>query len=256
MASRNIEPLSKTAMEKNWRRILCSKWFLFGIASLILIFGIVFTHDFLAVNDPVGAGILVVEGWIPAPALAESAKFFNSRHYSHLVVVGGPVQANGTVSDHALTYADLAASRLEKLGFDSNKLVKISVPDEPTGLRTLSSAAEVKRWLDSSGTVACCVDVFTIGVHARKTWVFFRSALGDYYRVGIISGSEVSYDRASSWFLSTRGIWIFVRSLVGYGYSKVWVLFHGNSHPRITSGPQVAEAHFPAWGCSQVVFQY
>jgi hypothetical protein len=238
--------LTKAGMEKDWRRVLRSKYFLFGITSVILIFGIVFTHDFLAVNHPVGKGILVVEGWIPPYTLAESVTFFNSRHYSHLVVVGGPVGANGSASGHQLTYADLAASRLEKLGFDSSKLVKISVPAEPAGLRTLTSATEVRRWLDSSRTVECCVDVFTVGVHARKTWVLFRSALGDYYRVGVISGPEAPYDRDRFWFLSPRGIWIFVRSLVGYGYSKFWVLFHGNSNPRIPSAPRDTEARFAA----------
>src|SRR5437660_9706937 len=85
-------------MEKNGRRVLRSNWFLFGMACVILVFGTVFTHDFLAVNHPVGKGVLVVEGWIPACALAESANFFNSRHYSHLVVVGGPVEVNGSAS--------------------------------------------------------------------------------------------------------------------------------------------------------------
>ena len=236
-------------MQKNWHQVLRSNWFLCGMSSVIVIFAIVITHDFLAVNHPVGEGVLVVEGWIPASTLAESANLFNSRHYSHLVVVGGPVQAKGNASEHPFTYADLAASRLEELGFDSKKLVKISVPSEPAGLRTLSSATAVKRWLDSSGTVACCVDVFTVGVHARKTWVFFRSALGDYYRVGIISGSEVSYDRNQFWFLSPRGIWIFVRSLVGYGYSKVWTLIHRDSNPQLPSGVQNAEAALAAWCC-------
>ena len=247
--------MTKAGMEKNGRRVLRSNWFLFGMACVILVFGTVFTHDFLAVNHPVGKGVLVVEGWIPACALAESANFFNSRHYSHLVVVGGPVEVNGSASDHPLTYADLAAARLKELGFDSKKLVKISVPAEPAGLRTLTSATEVKRWLDSSGIAACCVDVFTVGVHARKTWVFFQSALGDYYRVGIISGSEVPYDRNRLWFLSSRGIWIFVRSLAGYGYSKLWVLFHGSSNPRIPSGARDAEARFGAWGCTVGVFR-
>ena len=214
---------------EDWRRSSSSKWVLFGIISAVLIFVVMFIHDFLAVNNPVGEGILVVEAWIPAQTLAESANVFNSRHYNDLVVVGGPIQGMGSNSNHPTTYDDLAAKRLQKLGFDTKKLVKISVPGVSAG-RTLASATAVKRWLSSSGISVCCVEVFTKGVHARKSWILFRRALGDGYRVGIIAGSDESYDRRF-WFFSTRGIRIVVRNLAGYMYSTLWILFNGKISP-------------------------
>jgi hypothetical protein len=187
-------------------------------------------HDFLAVNNPVGEGILVVEAWIPPQTLTESVNVFNSGRYSYLVVVGGPIQGSSSGSSAPTTYDDLAAKRLEKLGFDTKNLVKISVPGVSAG-RTLASATAVKRWLGSSGTPVCCVDVFTVGVHARKSWVLFQHALGKRYRVGIIAGPVVSYNRRF-WFFSTRGIWLVVRNLAGYVYSKFWILFNGCLNPR------------------------
>jgi hypothetical protein len=135
----------------------------------------------------------------------------------------------GSNSNHPTTYDDLAAKRLQKLGFDTKKLVKISVPGVSAG-RTLASATAVKRWLSSSGISVCCVEVFTKGVHARKSWILFRRALGDGYRVGIIAGSDESYDRRF-WFFSTRGIRIVVRNLAGYVYSTLWILFNGKISP-------------------------
>jgi hypothetical protein len=196
--------------------------------SLLLV--VISVHDFLAVNNPVGEGTLVVEAWIPAQALTESANVFNSGRYSYLVVVGGPIQGSGSDFTDSTTYPDLAAKRLEKLGFDSKKIVKISVPGVSTG-HTLASATAVKRWLANSGTSVCCVDVFTVGVHARRSWILFRHALGDRYRVGIISGRDVSYD-PRFWFFSRRGIWKVVRNLAGYVFYRLWILFDAEIAPR------------------------
>ncbi|PYV17748.1 MAG: hypothetical protein DMG21_07260, partial [Acidobacteria bacterium] len=176
-----------------------------------LIGGTELAHNFLTVTHPVGEGVLVVEAWISAPAMAEAATVFSSGHYRYLVLVGGPVQEGRSSSTHPGTYTDRAAEGLVKLGFDDKKLIRVSVPAEPTGLRTLASADAVKLWLDRLAPPVCCLDVFTVGVHARKSWVLFGHELGNRYRVGIIAGAEGPYDQSNFWFFSTRGIWIFVR---------------------------------------------
>ena len=157
----------------------------------------------------------------------ESEKIFNSQHYSCFVLVGGPLQGADKASHYPATYGDLATQRLENLGYDTKKIVKISVPVEPTGRRTLTGAREVERWLDSSETKVCCVDVFTVGMHARKSWVFFRQTLGDRYQVGIISGTEGRHDRVRFWFFSKTALCTFFRNLAGYAYSELWGLFEG-----------------------------
>jgi hypothetical protein len=229
---------------RNWRRSLAPKrvplWVTLGI-GLALIFFLLSIHKFLAVSNPVGEGVLVVEAWVPAKTLEESPIVFNSGRYRYLVIVGGPVQGSGSESNDPTTWADLAASRLERLGFDTKKLVQINVPAVSPG-RTLAGATAVKRWLGSSRISVCCVDVFTEGAHARKSWILSRYALGDRYRVGIIAGSPDSYD-PKFWLVSRRGIWVVVRNLAGYMYSKFWILFHGEVSPSQTSSFP-AEADF------------
>jgi len=180
-----------------------------------------FIYEFLAVTRPLGEGILVLDAWIPAPTLAESIGVFNSGRYRYLVVLGGPTEETASRSRSHAADTDLAAGTLEKLGLDTKKLVKISVPDNSSG-RTLRRATAVRNWLESSGASACCVDVFTVGVHARKSWILFRHALGSKYRVGIIAGPEFRYP-PRFWFISRTGIWIVSRNLAGYFYSKLWV---------------------------------
>jgi hypothetical protein len=216
----------------NWRWSLASKWVPLWVTlgiGVVLIFFLISIHGFLAVSNPVGEGILVVEAWIPAKTLEESAIVFNSGRYRYLVIIGGPMQGSASKSNGPTTWADLAVSRLEKLGFDTKKVVQINVPAVSSG-RTLAGATAVKRWLSSSRISVCCVDVFTVGAHARKSWILSRYALGDGYRVGIIAGSPDSYD-PRFWLASRRGIWVVVRNLAGYMYSKFWIQFHGKLSP-------------------------
>jgi hypothetical protein len=198
-------------------------WVIVGM-SASLIFFMTSVYGFLAVNHPEGEGILVVEGWIPAETLAESVHVFNSGSYQYLVVVGGPIQGTGSVFGRPTTYADLAASRLEQHGFDTKKLIKINVP-AVSSERTLTGAAYVKRWIERSGTNVCCVDVFTTGVHARRSWTLSQYALGNSYRVGIIAGPEARFD-PKYWFVSRSGSWLVVRNLAGCVYYKVWIFCH------------------------------
>ncbi len=196
-------------------------WMTAGICAVFLVFLVTSLYGFLAVNHPLGKGVLVVEGWIPAETLAEAVQVFNAGSYKYLIVVGGPIQGNGSVSGNPTTYADLAASRLEQLGFDAGKLIKINVPPV-TSERTLTGAADVKLWLERSGTDVYCVDIFTTGVHARRSWILSRFAFGDSYRVGIIAGTEARFD-PKYWFFSRTGTWLVVRNLAGYVYYKLWI---------------------------------
>ncbi len=222
-----MDQLAELGIGKNRYGHLLSRkpllWVTAGICAL-LIFFVTSIYGFLAVNHPLGEGILVVEGWIPAKTLAESVHVFNSGGYQYLVVVGGPIQETGSVSGHSTTYADLAASRLEQLGFDTKKLIKVNVPPVSSE-RTLTGAAYVKRWLERSGTSVCCVDILTTGVHARKSWILSRCALGDSYRVGIIAGPEARFD-PKYWFVSRTGAWLVVRNLAGCVYYKFWMLYY------------------------------
>jgi hypothetical protein len=219
-----------------------------GVAGGILTCFVLFLPEFLTVSKPVGRGILAVEAWIPARTLDESVSVFNNGHYRYLVVVGGPIKGLSGQSGRPKTYDALAATRLEKLGFNSKKMIRIRVPAESLGDRTFATALAVKRWMTTLRNPVCCVDDFTEGVHSRKSWIIFRYAMGDRYRVGIIAGVPASYS-PKNWFLTSRGIYIVMRNLVGYLYSKSWILYDNETSPQLASlgrGPgQTAGAAAP-----------
>ena len=179
-------------------------------------------YRFLAVNEPTGRGVLVVEGWIPTSTLGASLAAFSRGDYQYLVVVGGPTDDPDQVP--GATYADLAAKRIEGLGVDPKKLIKINVPPVRSE-RTLTGMVYVKRWLQSSQLVVCCVDVFTTGAHARRSWMLARHALGNGFRVGIISAPESRFD-SRHWWTSRLATWLVLRNLLGCIYYKIWIFFH------------------------------
>jgi hypothetical protein len=186
-----------------------------GIAVLVGVVAFILTvHRFLAVNRPTGQGILVVEAWVPRESLREAARIFQSGSYRYLVVVGSQVSN----SDNSLNYADLAADNLEKLGSDKNKVIRIALPYVSAN-RTFATAEAFKQWVPSSAPRTCCIDVYTVGVHARKSWITFRAVLGNAYQVGVIAGPETSYN-PKYWLMSRRGLWLVARNLSGYLYTR------------------------------------
>jgi uncharacterized SAM-binding protein YcdF (DUF218 family) len=213
------QPGIRPARKCRYQKPACALLLVAALSSLATTIALV--HGFLAVNHPNGQGILIVEAWIPAQAVRESARVFDRGSYQYLVVVGGPTGEANTKTPNTPTYADRAFNDLVRLGFDMSKVVKISVPSQKSR-RTFANAKAVRDWLRQSDSSIRDVDVFTLGAHARKSWILFQHALGTDYRVGIVAGSEISYNPAR-WLLSQRGSWVVARNLAGYLYTKLWV---------------------------------
>lgn len=199
---------------------------LFACVGLILfVLAIVFVltiHDFLSITQRVPADILVVEGWgYDSPALAEAADEFKRGGYKVLLTVGGPAMVGGENSEQ-VSYAVLAANRLQALGVGTESMIALSVPDVAYH-HTYSSALIVREWLKKSETSIKGINVFTIGPHARKSLVLFTRALGSAYPVGVIAGTDHDYD-PKRWWMSRRGIYVMARKVVGYLYAVTWPL--------------------------------
>jgi hypothetical protein len=192
---------------------------------LALVAGLTFIltiNDFLAINRRVEADILVVEGWVyDHPAIAEAAEEFKKGPYRLLITVGGPVAGVGGTPERTSTAA-LAASQLQELGVEQRLIVALPVP-EVSQHRTYASALRVKGWLQNSRFRSKGINVFTIGPHARKSLVLFTRAFGTACAVGVIAGTDEDYD-ANRWWMSTRGIYVISRKLLGYLYAVTWPL--------------------------------
>lgn len=179
-------------------------------------------HDFLAINDPVRANVLVVEGWAwESPAMQEAAEEFNRGGYDVMITVGALPNARESESMHENSAAH-AAEQLMKFGVDDRAIEVLAVHNVDRH-RTYASALAVKRWLANSKIDAVGINVFTLGAHARKSLVLFKRAFGGRVPVGVIAGTEDGYN-PERWWLSIRGIYTVLRKTIGYLYAEWWPL--------------------------------
>lgn len=201
------------------------RWALRGWGVAVLAAAVVFVstiHDFLAINKPVRANVLVVEGWVwHSPAMQEAAAEFRRGGYDIVVTVGvlSGWQDGGPMHENS---AARAAQQLKKLGVDDNAIEVLAVPNVDRH-RTYASALAVKHWLASSKVDAIGINVVTLGVHARKSLVLFKRAIGEAVPVGVIAGTEDGYE-SDRWWLSKKGIYTVLRKTIGYLYAEWWPL--------------------------------
>ena len=172
---------------------------------------------FLAPNRPVESRVLAVEGWLPDYALEQTLGEFRKNHYELLVVTGPPLEKGSYLFEHK-TYADLGAATLKRLGLEEKMLV--AVPSAHTQKdRTFTSGLALKQWLQQNRPSINAVNVVTLGVHARRTWLLFEKALGPDYSVGIIAATDRDYD-TRRWWSSSYGVRSVVGEVIAYAYAR------------------------------------
>ncbi|MDQ1334659.1 MAG: hypothetical protein QG552_1609 [Thermodesulfobacteriota bacterium] len=178
------------------------------------VFGV---HPFLAVNEPVGGEILVMEGWMPDELVEKVIEIFKSEHYQRLVTTGGPL----TYGSYLVGYkncAEVAAASLKKLGLDERLIFVMPAPDVPTD-NTYAAGVSLRDWLTKSGTAVRSLDICTMGPHARRTRLLFEKALGDDVKVGVFALESREYD-PEIWWRTSKGVRTVLKEAVAYVYAR------------------------------------
>jgi hypothetical protein len=173
-------------------------------------------HDFLALNSPINGEILVVEGWFPdVPGMADAANALLHHNYQRVVCVAVD-DPEDAASAHT-SNAQRASKRLISLGVNPLLIHVIALKSSEHD-RTFHCALAVKSWLEKEHPKVRSIDVFTVGIHARKSLLLYKKAMPEGFSVGIIAAKD-SRDFASNWWLSPRGIYLVLRNTVGYLYA-------------------------------------
>src|SRR5271155_214266 len=97
------------------------------VVGALFVFAIRRAYSFLATNDPLDNGALVVEGWLPDYALQEAVTEFKMGHQSRIFVTGGPLDNGAPLSEYK-TFAELGAATLVRLGLDTNAVQAVPAP--------------------------------------------------------------------------------------------------------------------------------
>jgi hypothetical protein len=191
-------------------------------------------HPFLAVNEPLPGGYLVVEGWAPDYALQQAMAEFNRNHYQKLMTTGGPLLWGAPLSQYK-TYAEGAAATLVKLGLNTN-----SVQAVPSKLviqdRTYAAAISLRNWFRAHDLTGTKIHLMTEGPHARRSRLLFRKALGKEVAVGITAIPPRDYD-PQHWWRSSAGARTVIGESIAYAYARLF--FHPSSETPFSSESEI-----------------
>ena len=189
------------------------------LASLLGIIAVREVHPFLAVNEPMPGGLLVVEGWASDHALAAAIVEYRSTQYEKVYVTGGPLEAGSALVAYR-SWAELGAASLRKLGLSSNEVVAVPAPYVQQD-RTYTSALSLRDWLRAHGIEAAKVHLMTEGPHARRSRLLFRRALGKNFLVGVTATPVEVYD-PQHWWRSSAGFRSVVDETLAYAYARIF----------------------------------
>jgi hypothetical protein len=193
---------------------------LFGVLIVIgLLAGIVFAfsshiYGFLAVPScQVEADIVVVEGWVPDYVVQAAADEFKKGGYREIVTSGlelEPSEKKGAVD----SVATEAAVRLAQMGIAPSQILVCPTPSTNWN-KTAKSARVVRETLESHGIHPKGINVVTIGVHSRRSWLAYQHAFDSKIPVGIFQIPETGLDPAR-WWASSLGIKRITRGYVAW----------------------------------------
>ena len=147
----------------------------------------------------------------PAPVRRKSAAATRAK--------ASPLPARAATESRAKTKIRLDVALVQRGLLESRdkaaRLILAEPPDTPSG-RTFACAVAVRQALTSRGVPPGPVNLFTHGVHARRSRLVYAKVLTGDRPVGVISWSAEDYSRSAWWHSSERTLDLLKESL-GYG---------------------------------------
>jgi hypothetical protein len=176
---------------------------------------------FLAPTEPAsgpdgrGARTLIVEGWLDPAGLDDAVAAIARGSYERVVTSGGPLEGWERAQGWP-TYAERAAHHVR--GRVPGGVVVVAVPSPATLRdRTYASAVVIRQWAERQGLAFDRVDLFTSGVHARRSRLVYGMAFGPKATVGVIAAPPRHYP-LDRWWTTSEG----AKSVLGETVGMVW----------------------------------
>jgi hypothetical protein len=183
-----------------------------------------FTHlyPFLAQNHPQqSAEMIIIEGWMADSELSEAAKAI---HPGQIVVTtGGPLLFGQKILTYE-NYAEMATARLIALGVPAETIITIPAPDTLRD-RTYVSAQATRQKLEELGLFGKSANLFTVGAHARRSYLLFRNVFGEDYPLGVVAVEPLGYN-FKYWYRHSVGFKHVLMELISWLYTPVFLITH------------------------------
>jgi hypothetical protein len=200
---------------------------LVGAAALVVVArGL---YSFLALNAPVGARVLVIEGWMDREGFDQALAAFRNGGYERAVVTGAPFERWPRSEGYA-SAAERGADYLRARGLLEPMVAAVPSPASRTN-RTFLSAVAVRDWARRSGLELGAIDVFSQGAHARRSRLLFQEAFGPGVRVGILAARAPGDDE---WWRTVRG----TREVLDQAVALAWTRLFFSPPRTLTQAPE------------------
>ena len=173
-----------------------------SIVALVVVLLFRNLAGFLTVNEPVDADYLVIEGWMEKTELDQALAYFEAGDFTGAVIVGGPISNDFHGID--TNYAQRAAGYLRQQGLPEEKIAIVAAPYSAQD-RTFLNAVMVREWFAQNGIQISRLDVFSSGVHTRRSRDIYRLAFEDDVDIGVIASRPLHFDPRRWWRSSDSG---------------------------------------------------
>jgi hypothetical protein len=180
---------------------------------------------FLAATEKQAADVLVVEGWIAGPGIRAAASEFRSGGYQYIVTTGGLTSSRW--GQQRWGYAEAAEHVLLKAGVPPNRIV-LAPASDVNAQRTFASAVAVARVLKAKDLRPRAINVFSLGVHGRRTALVFQKVLGSQTKVGMIAWRPQE-QYTGPWWRSSERAEAFITESAGYLFELLLNSGRGNN---------------------------
>lgn len=175
-------------------------------------------YPFLAINDPIEANILIVEGWAP-DVVEHTIKEFNQKKYEKIITIGGQL-TQGHLCKYD-NYADLAKASLISYGIEPQSIISLPAPPVKQN-RTMASMNEVRKWLrkqDQENSFKA-FNIISHGPHTRRSKYLLRKTLHTSVEIGSIAVKPTQYN-SEKWWTNSAGIRSVLYEVMAYTYTII-----------------------------------
>lgn len=97
----------------------------------------------------------------------------------------GSLGGNNRIINDFRSHSELMRNNLINYGIDPQKIIAVTGKRTKVN-RTLNGALAFRRWLKTSDSDVAGINIVTLGIHARRTWLTYRKVLNNVCPVGVI----------------------------------------------------------------------
>ena len=173
-------------------------------------------YPYLAPNDPVHSGTMIIEGWISGGLLSQAAAAFEAGRYDRILILRASDEDERYVESSAACKDP--AEILANHGVSKPRIGTLLYPSTERD-RTYHAAMAARDWLIRHSTEKS-FDVVTAGPHARRSRMMYKKVFGKDFEVGIIALNDPAYD-PKHWWRTSEGVRDVLGEVIAYIYAEV-----------------------------------